>query len=57
MGRTYIRSGNEPIKYLMANNMAINFDMLGAFMKSRIVGKRLQLGFHNTWAWQHVLEN
>ena len=38
-GRANIRSGDEPIKYPMMNSMAINLDMLGTFMKSRIVGK------------------
>ena len=33
-------SGDEPIKYLMANSVSINLDMLGTFMKSRIVGKK-----------------
>ena len=40
MGRANIRSGDETIKYLMANSMAINLDMLGMFMKSRIVGNK-----------------
>ena len=40
MGRANIRSGDEPYKYSMANSLAINLDMLGAFMKSRIVGNK-----------------
>ena len=35
-----MRSGDEHIKYLMVNSMAINLDVFGAFMKSRIVGKK-----------------
>ena len=40
MGRANIRIGGEPVKYLIANSMAINLDMLSMFMKSRIVGKK-----------------
>ena len=35
-----IRSGDEPVKYRIANSMSINLDMLSMFMKSRIVGKK-----------------
>ena len=35
-----MRSGDEPIKYPMTNSMAINLDFFGAFMKSRIFGKK-----------------
>ena len=40
MGRANIRSGDEPIKYSMPNSMDINLNMLGTFIKSRIVGKK-----------------
>ena len=40
MGRANIRSGDEPVKYSMANSMTINLNMLGTFMTSRIVGKK-----------------
>ena len=35
-----MRSGDEPIKCLMANSMTISLDVFGAFMKNRIVGKK-----------------
>ena len=35
-----MRSGDEPFKYSMANNMTINIDVLSMLMKSRIVGKK-----------------
>ena len=35
-----MRSGDEAIKYLMANNLTINFNVLGAFMKSTIIGEK-----------------
>ena len=35
-----MRSGNEPIKYLMVNSMTINLDVFGDFMKSNIVSKK-----------------
>ena len=39
----------------MMNNMIINLDVFGAFMKSKIVGKKIwQLGYHYTGT---VLEN
>ena len=40
MGRANIRSGDELVKYPVANSMTINLDMLGTFMKSWIVGKK-----------------
>ena len=40
MGRADIRSSDETIRYSMVNNMAINLNMLGMFMKSKIVGKK-----------------
>ena len=40
MGRANIKSGDEPIKYPMVNSMAINLNILGMFMKNRIVGKK-----------------
>ena len=56
MGRANIRSGDEPIKYLMANGMTINLDMLDTFMKSRIVGKKdcclvITIHEHGTLYW------
>ena len=35
-----MRSGAEAIKYPMMNNVAISLDLLGAFIKSRIVSVR-----------------
>ena len=40
MGIANIRSGDKLIKYLMVNNVTINLNMVGTFMKSRIVGKK-----------------
>ena len=40
MGRASKKSSDEPVKYLMANSMIINFNVFGAFMKSRIVRKK-----------------
>ena len=35
-----MRSGDEPVKYPMMNSMITNHDVFGAFMKSRIIGKK-----------------
>ena len=35
-----MRSGDEPVKYPMTNSITINLGVFGAFMKSRIVGKK-----------------
>ena len=40
MGRANIRNGDELAKYSMVNSMATNLDLLGMFMKSRIIGKK-----------------
>ena len=40
MGRANIRSGDEPVKYLMVNSMTVNLDMLGMFIKIEIAGKK-----------------
>ena len=55
MGRANITSGDKLVKYPMANSMEINLDMLGMFMKIRIVGKKdfsLVITIHG-----HVLVN
>ena len=41
MGIANIKSGDEPVKYLTTNIMAINLDILSSFMKSSIVGKKV----------------
>ena len=40
MGRANIRSGDELVKYPMTNSMTMNLDMLGMFIKGRIIDKK-----------------
>ena len=60
MGRANIRSGDELVKYVMPNSIEINLDMLGTFMKSRIVGKKdcclvITIHEHDTFYWKTKL--
>ena len=60
MGRANIKSSDEPIKYPMTNSMPINLDMLGTFMKSRIVEKKncclvIKIHGHDTLYWKTKL--
>ena len=40
MGSANMRSGDEPIKYLMVNSKTINLNVFGEFMKSNFVSKK-----------------
>ena len=40
MVKANMRSDDELVKYPMMNSIVINLDVFGAFMKSRIVGKK-----------------
>ena len=40
MGRANIGSGDQLVKYPMVHNMTINFEIIGMFMKGKIVGKK-----------------
>ena len=52
-----MRSGDELVKYPMTNNMTKNLDVFGAFMKSKIFGKKdfrlvIAIHGHETLYWK-----